>query len=487
MRLFLVFALLGVQLNAYAQLKLSGKLSPTVKTLTFYVPFDGWVYRADSQKVSLDAQGNFSVQLPVTTPQIIFMDYADQRLYLYAEPGKTLVMRADRSDIRFGGSLGKENQFRQRLGLTYNRLGQTTYNDSLSSPATILAELQQSQNWALAQLKTLAFKPTSAFLEMTKADLTYFAASKVWDLIWENGVWTSRNKSQYGQPEWRAVLKQVYQAVNLSDATALRSYPYQQVIAYYSRYLQHQCASKEAFATLAEEMFRKPFAAVNQEIREKGERYWEYKAINYGLSGPSLERAIASFLTQGIKHGELGYQREAYEDFMHRFPKSSYRTYVQQLMKPYWDRVSQAERSDIHVHPASIPTLDSLLAAHRGKVVYLDLWGSWCGPCREEFTFNQALKEQFKGQAVDFLYVAVEHTTNPEKGWRETIAFYQLTGYHILAGKALVDDVQRHYSPQSHLQFPSYILVDKSGKIVTVHAKRPSEKEALYEQIRQLL
>lgn len=101
--------------------------------------------------------------------------------------------------------------------------------------------------------------------------------------------------------------------------------------------------------------------------------------------------------------------------------------------------------------------------------------------------FNQALKDRFKDKSVDFAYIAVEHRQNPEKSWREMIAFYHLTGYHILAGKELEKDLGKIYTQQGNLIFPSYILVDKSGNTVTIHANRPSEREALYKQIEQLL
>jgi hypothetical protein len=88
---------------------------------------------------------------------------------------------------------------------------------------------------------------------------------------------------------------------------------------------------------------------------------------------------------------------------------------------------------------------------------------------------------------VDFAYIAVEHRPDPEKSWREMIAFYHLTGYHMLAGKKLEEDLRKIYAQQGNLIFPSYILVDKSGNVVTIHAKRPSDEDALYQQIEQLL
>lgn len=483
--------------SLHAQITISGHVEGTKPgaVLSVNVPYDCYYYPQNSASILLDSGGHFSTRLALSKPQIIFLDYEGSRVYLYAEPGKNVSLTASAQTwpktVRFSGELGPENTFRQQLGLTLNQLGQPTWNDSLTDPQAILRALQSQQQVGLAFLKQQPRKASRAFQQMTQADITYFSVSKLWDLIWQNGVWTQKNKSAHDRKSWRQALINAYQLVNLSNPLASASYPYQQIVAYYPRYLQHQASSKEEFLAIAERVFNKPVEQINQEMQQKGERYWAYSALQYGLQGRALERALSWFLINGIEQGDLAYQIEAYTDFKQRFPQSPYLPDVQRYMKPYLASIdpSATSQAGIQLLPTSarMPNLDSLLATHRGRVVYIDIWGSWCGPCRQEFAYNRALKERFKNKPVDFVYVALEHGSQPEKRWREAIGFYGLTGQHVLAGPELGRYLQSLYPQQDNLRFPSYILVDTSGRIMTVEANRPSQKEALYQQIESLL
>ncbi|MPR37356.1 redoxin family protein [Salmonirosea aquatica] len=494
MRLLFFCAALVASTVAQAQMTFSGRINPVElqSDLVVNVPYDCWYDAANSTRIKPDAQGRFSLVLPVNKPQVFFLDYRGQRLFLYAEPDASLSVSIQSSGVdslRFGGTLGGENQLRHQLGLSLNLLGPQSWNDTLTPPVEILDIIRQNQVTAAEQLSGKAGSMSPAFRRITKADIQFFASSKMWDLAWKNGVWTTENKSGFSKDAWRVALVKAHQNLNLSDTLALDSYHYQTTMAYYPRFLEYRSATKEEFMRLAEEIFHKPFAEVKNEVKQKGQRYWEYAALNYGLEGIAREHALAAFLRRGVVTGDLEYLREAYEDFIRRFPTSRYRPEVETTMEPYLTSLAQNEQPGIHLVPGSqeIPSLDSVLAAHRGRVVYVDMWGSWCGPCRTEFAYTQELKDRFKDLPVDFVYIAVEHSPAAEKRWRDTIAFYDLTGDHVLAGKELEKSLRDMYTQTGNFQFPSYILVDKAGKIVTIQAPRPSDQEKLYEQIEQLL
>ena len=125
-----------------------------------------------------------------------------------------------------------------------------------------------------------------------------------------------------------------------------------------------------------------------------------------------------------------------------------------------------------------------LTEKYKGKVIYLDFWGTWCSPCRENMKLMGGIEEALSGEDVIFMYLA---NNSPDRIWRNVIKEMKLTGENIvhynLPGmqQALLE---RQLSVNS---WPTYMLIDRNGKIVNSKAPSPREKEKLVYEIEQLL
>nr|WP_256176932.1 TlpA disulfide reductase family protein [Kitasatospora aureofaciens] len=102
------------------------------------------------------------------------------------------------------------------------------------------------------------------------------------------------------------------------------------------------------------------------------------------------------------------------------------------------------------------------LSDYRGKVVVLNVWGSWCGPCRAEAKYLQAISEKYKDQGVQFLGV---NTRDSEK--TNAIRFEQEQGVtfpsiYDPAGTQLLKFPKGSLNPQS---IPTTLIVDRDGKL----------------------
>ncbi|AMR26642.1 hypothetical protein A0257_05670 [Hymenobacter psoromatis] len=110
------------------------------------------------------------------------------------------------------------------------------------------------------------------------------------------------------------------------------------------------------------------------------------------------------------------------------------------------------------------------LGDFKGKVVYLDFWGTWCGPCLKEMTeFAPALKKQFEGRDVVFLYISVG---DPEAKWQQTLADKHFTSANSVHLRAAGPSEAVAYQVNG---YPSYYLVGRDGRFIKMHAPRPSD------------
>jgi peroxiredoxin len=110
------------------------------------------------------------------------------------------------------------------------------------------------------------------------------------------------------------------------------------------------------------------------------------------------------------------------------------------------------------------------LSDFKGKVVYLDFWGTWCGPCMREMTESApALKKQFVGRDVVFLYISVG---DPEAKWKQTLADKQFTSSNSVHLRSATNVEATVYQVNG---YPSYFLIGRDGRFIKLAAPRPSD------------
>ena len=117
------------------------------------------------------------------------------------------------------------------------------------------------------------------------------------------------------------------------------------------------------------------------------------------------------------------------------------------------------------------------LSDFKGKVLYLDFWATWCGPCTKESPYFESLAKKFIDKDVLFLPISMD---NSKKTWSKYLKSHskELVQYHsidpILKNEWCIKGI------------PRFVLIDKNFNIVNAYAERPSDT-AICEKIQDLL
>jgi thiol-disulfide isomerase/thioredoxin len=132
----------------------------------------------------------------------------------------------------------------------------------------------------------------------------------------------------------------------------------------------------------------------------------------------------------------------------------------------------QKHSSDILFDIASNEVaLDSLLAIYKGKVIYLDLWASWCAPCIAEMPKSKELRDKYANKDVVFIFVSIDNNLKAWLNSQERLIPNKQTLSFVLA-----DPKNSRISKQIKLNsVPRYLIYDKKGKLINPNAPSPTE------------
>ncbi|MEL6631138.1 MAG: TlpA disulfide reductase family protein [Bacteroidota bacterium] len=193
--------------------------------------------------------------------------------------------------------------------------------------------------------------------------------------------------------------------------------------------------------------------------------------------GDVLTMFQASMIHDMLRYGDFFKAEEAYHNFKGANPESEY---VATLTDAY-DKVAVLAPGK---EAPGFTLVDEegeevSLSDYKGKVVYLDFWASWCGPCRGEMPYSKKLKAKFEGKDVVFLYVSIDNTKD---AWLKGIEDMQIEGEHAFA-PGFQHEVPKSYGVEG---IPAYFLINKDGTIANSRPARPSN-DKIYGQIEEAL
>ncbi|MDB4335150.1 TlpA family protein disulfide reductase [bacterium] len=125
--------------------------------------------------------------------------------------------------------------------------------------------------------------------------------------------------------------------------------------------------------------------------------------------------------------------------------------------------------------------IDSIRSQNKGKVIYLDFWATWCGPCIAEMPNSKKLKQKLAAENIEFVYVCVD---SKEEKWKLALSQMQLDGQHYYTNNKQSGSIRKAFDIKG---IPHYMLINKNGHIVESGSYlRPMKVETI-EKIEKLL
>lgn len=109
------------------------------------------------------------------------------------------------------------------------------------------------------------------------------------------------------------------------------------------------------------------------------------------------------------------------------------------------------------------------LASFKGNLIYVDVWATWCGPCRAEIPSLQKLEEEYHSKNITFLSVSVD---TDKDAWLKMLADKELGGTQLWG-----DGWSEITTSYAIFSIPRFMLFSADGHVISTNAPRPSSEE----------
>lgn len=109
--------------------------------------------------------------------------------------------------------------------------------------------------------------------------------------------------------------------------------------------------------------------------------------------------------------------------------------------------------------------LERLLEPYKGKIVLIDIWGTWCGPCKKALSHSEELYARLAEYDMQFVYLA---NNSPTDSWENVIKEYNVTGSNVTHFNL---PQEQQSAIESYLRincFPTYKITDKNGNVLDI-------------------
>ncbi|HMP98926.1 MAG TPA: TlpA disulfide reductase family protein [Cyclobacteriaceae bacterium] len=155
-----------------------------------------------------------------------------------------------------------------------------------------------------------------------------------------------------------------------------------------------------------------------------------------------------------------------YEDFIATSKNQNYLSKLKESMSKWEPILAGKESPDFKF--VTLKDEEVKLSDLRGKLVYIDVWATWCGPCIAEHPNWNKMMDEYKDKDIAFVSISIDDSKEP---WLKMVTQKNMGGHQWFTENAWQSELAQHYNIRG---IPRFILLDKEGKIIDPSAPRPS-------------
>lgn len=377
------------------------------------------------------ADGSFKVKFKLAAPNYFRMG----RNILYLTPGDSLVMFVDYNNPKlatFSGAHSRENEYLRETpfpkGGSFLEAG-TKIKSTVDSSVMMVEEAAKQR---AVSLLTYASEGERVSEEFTKLETARIKADLINSLLSIRAYFPMRRKLS-------------------KDSADVFQKNFEQTIAPYTNrynkdFIDPQFLKLAVYRDVIDDLM----------AGEKG-------------SSKNLQQVkawiAARDMAQQLKRASDREAKMKFEPSITALADASYRTALSTTL----NKVMQLSNGDAAFDFAALDAdaKASRLSNLKGKLIYIDLWATWCGPCLQEMPAYEKLKESYKDNpTISFISLSIDDNKD---AWKKNMQQRNAQGLQWIVDRAKLQ-------PYNIMSIPRSILVDKDFKIVEMNAALPSSK-----------
>ncbi len=431
---------------------------------------DIYIWDMKNDTIYPNEKNEFLFKKEIETPEYIIIKIGEKRLKSILIPNTKIELAYIDSSFVFKGKnkagLNLLNDFKR----PYFDINESNKYQSDTTSFQITQKIKASKDKELKILQNLidSTKIENRFAEILKDEINYFYALKTQQIILDK---------QYQKIPIKKDLLELFKKT-------IETYPLKNDYKTsgwldYADYvlLQKPLYELQADSSITQDSIQKWY---------KNDKWipFQFNLINKFQNPKIAEKVSANFIMNASKQKHFENSLiTVFKDFKEIYPNSLYTNYLNpeiEIIENYYQKISGEMPSTVKfIDGKNISNMKELINQIKGEKYYVDVWATWCGPCKREFKFNDELNVLLKSKGYKKLYISLDKAEIEDK-WKQDIKYYDLNGLHMLASSDFFKHFEKNYSlHEGYVSIPQYLIIDEKGNIVTNNAPRPSKSKEL--------